>query len=71
MDLTRFLLISIILLLLLRKGFCPYEFVDDWEKFSETSLLKKVEFYSNLENITDSGKCLSASALAWQEAPKK
>ena len=44
MDLTRFLLISIILLLLLRKGFCPNEFVDDWEKISETSLLKKEEF---------------------------
>ena len=55
-----FLLISIILLLLLRKGLCSYEFVDDWEKFSETSLLKEEEFYSNLnlENITDSAKCL-------------
>ena len=43
-------------LLLLRKGFYPYKFMDDSKKFNETSLLEKEEFYSNLnkENITDS-----------------
>ena len=32
-------------LLLLRKGVYPYEFIDDWEKFNETSLAEKEEFY--------------------------
>ena len=42
-------------LLLLRKGVYPYECMDDWEKFSETLLPEKGDFYShlNMENITD------------------
>ena len=42
-------------ILLLRKGVYPYEYMDDWEKFNETTLPKKEEFYSNLnmEDITD------------------
>ena len=41
--------------LLLRKGFYPYEYMDSWEKFNETSLPPKKSFYSelNLENISD------------------
>ena len=35
-------------LLLLRKGVYPYEYMDDWEKFNETTLPEKEEFYSNL-----------------------
>ena len=33
----------------------PYEYMDDWEKFKETTLPKKEEFYSNLnmEDIAD------------------
>ena len=40
----------------LRKGVCPYEYMDHWEKFNETSSPEKGEFYSNLnkEDITDS-----------------
>ena len=38
-------------ILLLRKGFYP-KYMDDWEKFNETSLPKKEDFYSHL-NITD------------------
>ena len=34
--------------LLLGKGNYPYEFTDDWEKFNETSLPEKEEFYDNL-----------------------
>ena len=43
-------------ILLLRKGVYPYEDMDQWEKFNETSLLEKDDFYSNLnmESITDS-----------------
>ena len=41
--------------LLLRNGVYPYEYMDDWEKFNETTLPEKEEFYSNLnmEDITD------------------
>ena len=41
--------------LLLRKGVYPYEYMDNWERFNETSLPNKESFYSNLnmENIDD------------------
>ena len=41
--------------MLLRKGVYPYEYMDNWERFDETSLPKKESFYSNLnmENIDD------------------
>ena len=42
-------------ILLLRKGVHPYEYMDNWERFDETSLPNKESFYSNLnmENIED------------------
>ena len=42
-------------LLLLRKGVYPYECMDNWEKFDETTLPPKEDFYSelNLEGISD------------------
>ena len=42
-------------ILLLRKGVYPYEYMDSWEGFNETSLPEKEAFYSNLnmEDITD------------------
>ena len=47
-DLNKFVL-------LLRKGVYPYEYMDSWERFDETSLPDKEAFYSklNLEDITD------------------
>ena len=47
-DLNKFIL-------LLRKGVYPYEYMDNWERFNETSLPSKESFYSNLnmENIED------------------
>ena len=41
-------------ILLLRKGVYPFEYMDDWEKFNDTLLPKKEDFYSNLnlEDIT-------------------
>ena len=47
-DLNKFVL-------LLRKGVYPYEYMDSWERFSDTSLPSKKDFYSNLnmENISD------------------
>ena len=40
--------------MLLRKDVYPYEYLDDWEKFTETTLPEKEEFYNNLnmEDIT-------------------
>ena len=42
-------------ILLLRKGVCPYEYMDNWERFNEASLPDKESFYSrlNMENIDD------------------
>ena len=47
-DLNKFIL-------LLRKGVYPYEYMDSWEKFNETSLPSKEDFYSNLnmEDVDD------------------
>ena len=41
--------------LLLQKGVYPYEYMDNWEKFNETSLPEKEDFYNDLntEGITD------------------
>ena len=47
-DLNKFVL-------LLRKGVYPYEYMDSWERFDETSLQNKKHFYSelNLKDISD------------------
>ena len=41
--------------LLLKKGIYPYEYMDSFERFSETQLPEKEKFYSSLsgEGITD------------------
>ena len=41
-------------ILLLRKGVYPYEYIDDWETFNESTLPEKGEIYSklNMEDIT-------------------
>ena len=46
---------NIELILLLWKDVYPYEYMDDWEKFSETPLPEREDFYShlNMEDITD------------------
>ena len=40
---------------MLRKGVYPYEYMDNWERFNETSLPGKESFYSNfnMEGIDD------------------
>ena len=47
-DLDKFIM-------LLRKGVCPYEYIDEWVKFNEKLLPGKESFYSNLtlENISE------------------
>ena len=39
-------------ILLLQKSVYVYEYMDDWEKFNETSLSESKDFYSHL-NIED------------------
>ena len=41
-------------ILLLWRGVYPYEYMDDWQKFSETSLPEKENFDShlNMEDVT-------------------
>jgi len=41
--------------LLYKKGIYPYEYIDSWERFTETRLPDKESFYSKLndENVTD------------------
>ena len=41
--------------MLLRKDFYPFEYMDSWERFDETSLPSKKAFYSELylEDTTD------------------
>ena len=36
--------------MLLRKGVYPYEYMDSWEGFDETSLPDKKSFYSELDS---------------------
>ena len=45
-------------ILLFRKSVYLYKYMDDWEKFNETLLPEKEDFYShlNMEDITD-GDC--------------
>ena len=40
---------------MLRKGVYPYQYMDNWKRFNETSLHSKESFYSNLnmEHIDD------------------
>ena len=60
--------------LLLRKGVYPYEYMDSWERFNETSLPPKKDFYSELilEDISERLKtmhtlkeCLMNIAQTW------
>ena len=57
-DLNKFVL-------LLRKGVYPYEYMDSWERFNETSLPPKKDFYSELTIIFLPKKCLKSIAQTW------
>ena len=52
-------------ILLLRKGIYPYKYMDDWEKFNETSLPEKEDFYShlNMKDITDADYAYAKKSL--------
>ena len=53
-------------LLLLRKGIYPYEYIDSWEIFDETSLSDKEAFYRKLNEEGISKKDYSHAQKVWQ-----
>ena len=57
-DLNKFVL-------LFRKGVYPYECMDSWEKFDETSLPPKEDFYSELNVEGMSAKDYNHAQKAW------
>ena len=59
---------------MLRKGVYPYEYMDNWERFNETSLPSKESFYRDIclkEYELDPAHFLSLPGLAWQACLKK
>ena len=52
-------------ILLLRESVCPYEYINEWVKFNETSLPEKEEICSNLnmKDITDTITCMQNQFL--------
>ena len=58
-DLNKFVLS-------LRKGVYPYEYMDSWERFDETSLPDKEAFYSKLNEEDISGKDYAHGQKVWE-----
>ena len=52
--------------MLLRKGVYPYEYMDTWERFNETSLPPKKSFYSKLNSEDISDKEYLHAQKVWQ-----
>ena len=63
-DLNKFVL-------LLRKGVYPYEYMDSWERFDETSLPNKEAFYSELKFEDITGKDYAHAQKVWEIFEKK
>ena len=57
--------------MLLRKGAYPYEDMDNWEKFYETTLLPKEAFYSNLNEEFISDADYTHAQKVWEVFGKK
>ena len=53
--------------LLIRKGIYPYEYIDSWDRFEETSLPKIEKFYSNLNMSGVSDSDYEHACRVWQE----
>ena len=53
--------------LLIRKGIYPYEYMDSWDKFEETSLPSIKHFYSNLNMSGVSDTDYEHTCSFWQE----
>ena len=53
--------------LLIRKGIYPYEYMDSWDKFKETSLPSIEKFYSNLNMSGVSDGDYEHACRVWRE----
>ena len=53
--------------LLIRKGIYPYEYMDNWDRFEETSLPRIEKFYSNLNMSGVSDSDYEHACRVWQE----
>ena len=53
--------------LLIRKGIYPYEYMDSWDKFKETSLPSIEKFYSNLNMSGVSDGDYEHASRVWEE----
>ena len=54
------------LVLLLRKGVYPYEYMDSWERFDETSLPDEKAFYSKLNDEDSTDKEYAHAQKVWE-----
>ena len=56
---------------MIKKGVYPYEYMDGWKKFEETSLPRKDAFYSmlNMKDISD--QVYEHAQLVWNTMEKK
>ena len=53
--------------LLIRKGIYPYQYMDSWDKFEETSLPRIEKFYSNLNMSGVSDEDYEHACRVWRE----
>ena len=56
---------------MIRKGVYPYEYMDGWKKFEETSLPRKDAFYSRLNMKGISGQGYEHAQQVWNTMEKK
>ena len=57
--------------LMIRKGVYPYEYMDGWKKFEETSLLPEDAFYSRLNMKGISDQDYEHAQQVWNTMEKK
>ena len=53
--------------LLIRKGIYPYEYMDNWDKFEETTLPPKSSFYSKLNMSRVSNQDYKHACKVWRD----
>ena len=56
---------------MIRKGVYPYEYMDDWKKFEETSLPPRDAFYSRLNMKVISDQDHEHAQQVWNTMEKK
>ena len=56
---------------MIRKGVDPYEYMDSWKKFEETSLPQKDTFYSKLNKKGISYQDYEHAQQVWKTMEKK